>query len=191
MDDQLLIDGCLRGNLRAQHKMYEKYAPMMMSVCLRYVKDKETARDLMHDGFIRLFTKLNTYSGSGAFAGWVRKIFVNTALEYLRRNDALKFSTDIEDAVYLQNADVSVFDQLSANELLECIAELPSGFRTVFNMYAIEGYSHAEIAERLNINEGTSRSQYARARQMLQKKIEIIYSLKNTNNSDILTTPVL
>ena len=175
MDDKLLIQGCLRGDLRAQKQMYEKYAPTMMSVCLRYVKDKELARDLMHDGFIRLFTKIDTYSGSGVFAGWVRKVFVNTVLEYLRRNDALKFSTDIEVAGYLQNDNVSAIEQLSANELLECIAELPDGFRTVFNLYAIEGYSHMEIAEKLNISEGTSRSQYSRARQMLQRKVEMMY----------------
>ena len=100
---------------------------------------------------------------------------MNTVLEYLRRNDALKFSTDIEVAGYLQNDNVSAIEQLSANELLECIAELPDGFRTVFNLYAIEGYSHMEIAEKLNISEGTSRSQYSRARQMLQRKVEIMY----------------
>ena len=160
--------------------MYEKYAPIMMGICLRYVKNKELARDLMHDGFVRLFSKIDTYSGSGVFTAWARKIFVNTILEYLRHNDALRFTANIDDVVYLQNDEVSVFERISANELLECMSELPDGFRTVFNMYAVEGYSHAEIAKELNINEGTSRSQYARARQMLQKKVEAMYGSSST-----------
>lgn len=175
MDDQLLIQGCLRGDLRAQKQLYEKYAPTMMGICLRYVGDKELARDLMHDGFIRLFTRLSTYSGTGVFAAWARKIFVNIALEYLRHDDALRFSANIDDIAYLQNNDMSALEQISANELLKCLSELPDGFRTIFNMFAIEGYSHAEIAKELNISEGTSRSQYARARQLLQKKVEAMY----------------
>jgi len=172
MEDRTLIDGCIKGESRAQRQLYEKYAPAMMSVCFRYVREKETACDLMHDGFVTLFTKIHTYSGNGSFPAWVKKVFVNTALEYLRKNDALRFSADIDGAYYLEDPDFSVFEQMSANELLECIGRLPDGYRTVFNMYAIEGYSHAEIARRLNIKESTSQSQYARARQFLQKMVE-------------------
>ncbi|MDR2564142.1 MAG: sigma-70 family RNA polymerase sigma factor [Prevotellaceae bacterium] len=180
MDDQLLIQGCLRGDLRAQKGLYEKYAPMMMGVCLRYAGDKELARDLMQDGFVRLFTRISTYSGSGIFAAWARKIFVNTALEHLRHDDALRFSDNIDEVAYLQDSDMSAIEQLSANELMKCMSELPDGFRTIFNMFAIEGYSHAEIAKELNINEGTSRSQYARARLLLQKKVEAMYGSSST-----------
>lgn len=171
MGNQLLIAECKKGESKAQKQLYEKYAPAMMSICLRYVRHKETARDLMHDGFITLFTKIHTYSGTGLFSAWVKKIFVNTALEYLRSNDVLKFSTNIEDVHDIQQPDISALDQLSADELLECITKLPDGYRTIFNMYAIEGYSHTEISQILKIQEGTSRSQYARARQLLQKMV--------------------
>jgi RNA polymerase sigma-70 factor (ECF subfamily) len=170
MDEQL-IKGCIKKDIRAQKQLYEKYAPLMMSVCMRYVKDREIAQNLLQDGFIKLFDKLHTYSGSGSFVGWMRKIFANTALEYLRHNDVLKYSIDVDTAVNIESGGESPIDKMSADELMNCIAELPLGFRTVFNMFAIEGYSHAEIAEQLGIQEGTSRSQYARARILLQQKI--------------------
>ena len=174
MEDRFLIDACIKGESRAQKQLYEKYAPAMMSICLRYVREKETARDLMHDGFITLFTKIHTYSGNGSFPAWVKKIFVNTVLEYLRRNDMVSFSADIDDALYWRDMDIPVFEQLTANDLLECICRLPTCCRTIFNMHAIEGYSHAEIARMMNIQESTSRSQYLRARQLLQKMIQMI-----------------
>ncbi len=180
MEDLSLINDCIKGESKAQKQLYEKYAPAMMSICMRYVHERETARDLMHDGFVTLFTKIHTYSGNGSFPAWVKKIFVNTALDYLRKNDILKFSRDINDAFDFENMDVTVFEQMSANELLECIRKLPDCSRTVFNMYAIEGYSHAEIAQMLNIQESTSRSQYTRARQSLQKMVtkQIQFSIR-------------
>src|SRR5665647_153224 len=148
VDEQKIIAGCLSGESWAQKKLYELHAPAMMSVCVRYVSNRETARDLLQDGFIKLFTKIDTYSGSGSFAGWIRRIFVTTALEHLRRNDALKQSVDINEYDnYIENVDVTVLDKISADDLMRCIGELPHGFRTVFNLYAIEGYSHAEIAK--------------------------------------------
>lgn len=172
-DEQELIEACQKGKAWAQRKIYELYAPAMMSVCFRYVNDRETARDLLQDGFIKVFTKVDSYSGSGAFGGWVRRIFVTTALEHLRQNDALKQSASIDDFNHLlEDADATVLDQISANDLLACVANLSEGYRTVFNLYAIEGYSHAEIAESLNISEATSRSQFMRARKILQKNIQ-------------------
>ena len=171
MEDHFLINECIKGESKAQKQLYEKYAPAMMSICFRYVREKETAYDLLQDGFVTLFTKIHTYSGNGSFPAWVRKVFVNTALEYLRRNDILRFSTDIDNACHLEDTDVSIFEQMSANELLECIGRLPDKYRIVFNMCAIEGYSHAEIAQMLNIQESASRTQYVRARQFLQKMI--------------------
>jgi RNA polymerase sigma-70 factor (ECF subfamily) len=170
MDEQLIKE-CIKKDIRAQKQLYEKYASLMMSVCLRYVRDKDIAQDLLQDGFIKLFDKIHTYSGAGSFVGWMRKIFVNTALEYLRHNDVFKYSTSIDVAFNIENEEESPIDKISADELMRCITELPPGFRTVFNMFAIEGYSHAEIAEILEIQEGTSRSQYARARTLLQQKI--------------------
>ncbi len=172
MEERQLIEGCVRGEPWAQKAIYEQHAPAMMSVCQRYVCNRETARDLLHDGFVKIFTKIHTYSGSGSFNGWMRRIFVTTALEHLRRNDILRYSVDIEDTdCRMEEPDVSMFEHLSANDLFACVASLPDGYRTVFNLFAIEGFSHVEIARELNISESTSRSQYTRARQMLQKMV--------------------
>ena len=147
----------------------------MLAVCLRYVNDMETARDLLQDGFVRVFTNIHSYTGSGSFEGWLRKIFVNGALEYLRKSDVLRESTDLENSADLVQPDSSAIENLPAAELMKVIQELPAGFRTVFNMFAIEGYSHKEISEILGITESTSRSQFTRARQLLQKRIKELY----------------
>jgi len=172
MEERQLIEGCIRGESWAQKTMYELHAPSMMGVCQRYVCNRETARDLLHDGFVKLFTKIHTYSGAGSFNGWMRRVFVTTALEHLRRNDILRYSVDIENYDYKEEEpDVALFEHLSTNDLFKCIAHLPNGYRAVFNMHAIEGYSHVEIARELDIGESTSRSQYARARQLLQRMV--------------------
>lgn len=171
-DEQQLITGCKEGKSWAQKAIYDRYAAAMMSVCVRYVTDRETARDLLQEGFIKLFTKIDSFTGAGAFGGWVRRIFVTTSLEYLRQNDALKQSASIEEyGNYIENDDVTVLQKISADDLMACIAQLSDGYRTVFNLYAIEGYSHAEIAEILGISEATSRSQFMRARKILQKNV--------------------
>jgi RNA polymerase sigma-70 factor (ECF subfamily) len=172
MEERQLIEGCVRGDSWARKTMYELHAPAMMSVCRRYVCNHETARDLMHDGFIKLFAKIHTYSGAGSFNGWMKKVFVTTALEYLRRNDVLRNSVGVEEFEDLgEEADISLFEHLSADDLMSCIARLPDKYRTVFNMHAIEGYTYTEIAEEIGINENTSRTQYAKARQLLQKMV--------------------
>jgi len=171
-EEQQLITDFKKGKSGAQKKIFEMHAPTMLAVCVRYVRDRETARDLVQDGFIKVFEKADTYSGTGSLAGWMRRIFVNTALEFLRQNDALKMSSSIDDYHdAFANNDISVIEKISTKDLLACVAQLPDGYRTVFNLYAIEGYSHSEIAEMLNISEGTSRSQYMRARNILQKNV--------------------
>jgi RNA polymerase sigma-70 factor (ECF subfamily) len=171
LSEKVLIERCIKNDEQAQRLLYDKYAKNMVAVCFRYCSDYETARDLMHDAFIKLFRNIGSYTGEGAFEAWMRKIVVNTSLEFLRKNDVLKYSLDIDDAVTVSDEQASVVEQLSEQEILKLIAELPHGFRTVFNLYAIEGYSHAEIAKMLNINEASSRSQFSRARVLLQKKI--------------------
>jgi len=171
LSEKVLIERCIKNDEQAQRLLYDKYAKKMVAVCFRYCSDYETARDLMHDAFIKLFRNIGSYTGEGAFEAWMRKIVVNTSLEFLRKNDVLKYSLDIDDAVTVSDEQASVVEQLSEQEILKLIAELPHGFRTVFNLYAIEGYSHAEIAKMLNINEASSRSQFSRARVLLQKKI--------------------
>lgn len=174
-DEQAIIEAALSGNAKAQKQIYDRYAPLMMSVCLRYMGDMETAKDLLQDGFVKLFDKLHMFEGRGAFAGWVRRVFVTTCLEELRRKSALRFSTSLDDVdYYLEHSDVSVIDQLSADEIMELVANLPENFRTVFNLYAIEGYSHAEIADITNFTEVNSRTLFLRARRMLQEAIEKI-----------------
>ena len=171
MEEEQLIKGCINGESWARKMVYEKYAPSMMSVCQRYVCNREIARDLLHDGFIKLFTKIDTYSGAGSFNGWMRRVFATIALEYLRRNKMIQYGVNEEAEYKIENIDISPFEHLSVNDLYFLIANLPDGCRTVFNMYAIEGYSHMEIAKELGISENTSRSQYFRARQMLQKMV--------------------
>ncbi|MFL1685084.1 MULTISPECIES: RNA polymerase sigma factor [Bacteroidales] len=172
MDEIQLIKGCKENKPKAQKELYETYARKMMAVCLRYTNDRESAQDLLQDGFIKVFTAIGTYSGNGSFEGWMRKIFVNTALEYLRKNDILRETVDIDSPDTLKEPDYSALEKISADELMELVRELPTGFRTVFNMFAIEGYSHKEIGEALGINESTSRSQFTRAKKLLQKKLE-------------------
>ncbi len=146
----------------------------MYSLCIRYVGCKEAAKDILHDGFIVLFSKLDTFKGNGSFEGWARKIFVNTALMQMRKADVLRFSEEIETSVGALELDMAptVFEKMEADRLMRLVSAMPSGFRTVFNMYAIEGYSHQEIAKALNITEGGSRSQLSRARLWLQEKLE-------------------
>ncbi len=171
-----IVEGCLRNERLAQKRLYDLYAGRMAAVCQRYVGDKDDALDLMHDGFVKVFTNLGQYNGNGSFEAWMRKIFVNVSLERLRKNDALRGSEDVNGETFqMDNGDESVIEKMSAAEIMQLISELPVGFRTVFNMYAIEGYSHQEIAARLGINEVTSRSQFSRARAVLQEKIRQLY----------------
>jgi len=181
MNEKQLIAGCRHGETLARRKLYELYAPAMMSVCMRYLNNKETAKDILQEGFIKIYTKIDTYSGTGSFAGWVRRVFVTTALEYLRDNTSLNLmsvnldehNNDIEDI------DASILDYLSADDILTCVAGLPNGFRTVFNLFAIEGYTHSEIAKMLNIKESTSRSQFIRARKILQRNVQSLIMQEN------------
>lgn len=143
-----------------------------MGVCLRYAGRSEEAQDMMQNGFIRVFDKLDTFRGSGSLEGWVRKIMVNESLTYLRKNKAMQMNIDIEDAKYMVPGNSHVGESMNEKDLLKMIQQLPAGFRTVFNMYAIEGYSHKEIAEQLGITEGTSKSQYSRAKTHLQAMLQ-------------------
>lgn len=175
MDEKQLIASCLKGERLAQKRLYDQYSGKMMGVCLRYANDRETAADLLQDGFVKVFTNLSSYTGAGSFEGWMRRVFVNCALEYIRKNDVMKESDDLDHAAELIEYSTSALEELSAQELINVIQQLPAGFKAVFNLFAIEGYSHKEVSEMLQINESTSRSQYTRAKQMLQKKVTNLY----------------
>ncbi len=178
MEEQLLITGCKRAESWARKKLYESYAPVMLAICMRYVNDKELARDLMHDGFIKIYTHIGQYAGNGSFEGWMKRVFVTTVLEFLRKKDALRLSISVDEYNELPNdVDVSALSHLSAEELLGCIASLPQGYRTVFNLFAIEGFTHKEIAEMLQISESTSKTQFIRARKQLQKNVQSLLKM--------------
>lgn len=166
------IEGAKHGDSRAQKAIYDALSPKMFAVCLRYMGDRDSAEDVLQDGFVTLFTKLGSYLGDGSFEGWARKIFVNTALMNLRKKDVLRQSEDVESAWDIKTEDPTPIQNISYQDLMKFISELPDGFRTVFNMYVVEGYSHKEIAEELGISEATSRSQLLRARAVLQSKIK-------------------
>lgn len=170
--DLQLIEACIKGNRASQKALYDRLAPRMFPLCIRYVNDRVLAEDVLQDGFITLFTHLKNFKGDGSFEGWARKIFVNTALMSLRKKDALKMSDDLEVARGLKTEVTGQMENIGYKELMSIITELPPGFRTVFNMYAIEGYSHKEIGEMLGISETTSRTQLSRARIWLQNKIK-------------------
>ena len=167
-----LVPACRSGDRKAQKRLFDALAPKMMALCLRYVGDRDVAEDLLQDGFITLFSRLDSYSGAGSFEGWARRIFVNTALMHLRKTDALKLSDDIAEARGLSTGEATPVQKMGYRELMALIARLPADARTIFNMYVIEGYSHKEIAEALGLNEATSRSKLQRARLRLQEMIK-------------------
>jgi RNA polymerase sigma-70 factor (ECF subfamily) len=178
MIDDHLVEGCINKNINAQREMYERYAPKMLSVCMRYMCDENEARDTMHDGFIKLFDKITKFEKKGSLEGWIRKLFVNICLEKLRKLKKVSFQSinnDDDDIQIVDNSIINIDKQLDVSELLNCIKRLPASFRSVFNLYAIEGYSHEEIAKLLGITSSTSRANYFRARAILQKKVEQMY----------------
>lgn len=175
MDELQLIEGCKNQDRRSQQYIYEKYARTMYGICLRYSTDADAAQDLLHDGFIKVFAHITSYEGKGSFEGWMKRVFVNMALEVIRKDKMKKqYTEDIENISDIEIADgfEEEADRISETELLSMIQELPPGYRSVFNLYAIEDYSHKEISQMLGIAEGTSRSQYIRARLLLQEKIK-------------------
>ncbi len=173
MDKHLnIVRRCIDGDRSAQRELYDELAGKMLSVCLRYTGDKMTAQDMLQDGFVTLFSKLDTYKGDGSFEGWARKIFATTCLMFLRKKDALKMSDDLETAFSLHEEAPSAVQELGYKDLMKIISSLPTGYRTIFNMYVIEGFSHKDISEIMGISEVTSRSQLNRARSMLQQKIK-------------------
>ena len=166
-----LAAACKGGDVKAQKRLFDALSPKMMALCHRYMGNKEDAEDVLQEGFITLFTKLDSYQGAGSFEGWARKIFVNTALMHLRRTDALGLSDDISEARTLFTEEATPLQKIGYKELMTLIDRLPADARTVFNMYVVEGYSHKEIADSLGCTEATSRSKLQRARLRLQEMI--------------------
>lgn len=165
-----IIEGCVAGNRHFQEMLYHHFASKMMGVCMRYSNNYHTAEDILQEGFIKVFTYIEKYRGEGSFEGWIRRIFVNTAIEHYRKNSKM-FATDDLQSLESNIINDDAVSNLSAKDLVAYIQQMSPGYRTVFNMYVVEGYSHKEIAQMLGISEGTSKSQLARARVILQKLI--------------------
>ena len=174
MNDETLIKKCVSGDQRAQRMLFDKFAPKMLGVCLRYAPNVEIAQDVLQDGFIKVFGKLSEFKMDGSFEGWIRRIMVNTSLDEIRRNKKRQNDVDMSAVEYMVEDKSYILESLQAEDLLKMVQELPIGYRTVFNLYAIEGYSHKEIAEQLDISENTSKSQYSRAKTQLREMIEKI-----------------
>ncbi len=174
------IRKCVSGDRKAQTALYNLFSSRMYGVCLNYSKDAAEAEDNLHDGFIRVFTKISQYEFKGSFEGWMRRIMVNTSLEKFRKNNQLYPVGDMMAYESLHFSE-DTLSSISAEELMKIVQELPPRYRMVFNLYAIEGYSHQEIAKLMEINEGTSKSNLSRARVILQKKVIENFGLgKNT-----------
>jgi len=169
-NQESLIRGCKKKHRQAQRDVYNWLAPKMLGLCRRYIKDVNEAESVMITGFMKVLDKIEQFSGEGSFEGWVRRIMVNESLLYIRKNKGMYIEVDIEYANTEPHYELAS-ENLEADDLLNLINGLPIGYRTVFNMFAIEGYSHKEIAKSLAISENTSKSQLSRARKMLQKQI--------------------
>ncbi len=165
-----LIKGCLKGDRKAQRQLYDQYSGNFLSICIRYVKDRDLAEDVMIEGFMIIFENLSQFEKKGSFEGWMKRIIVNQSLLTLRKNKKLAMEIDLDHHEELTAAN-GEFDHFETEELLKMVAALPVGYRTVFNLYAIEGYSHHEIHEMLDISENTSKSQLSRARALLKNKL--------------------
>ncbi|MEO5564903.1 MAG: sigma-70 family RNA polymerase sigma factor [Chitinophagaceae bacterium] len=172
-DTEQLIKGCIAGDRAFQTKLYELFAPKMLGVCLRYAKNREEAEEILHEGFLRVFTYIGKFKGSGSFEGWIRKIMVNCALFRYRNKSHLQPVIRLDTLGYDAASETDIVSMLNAKELLSLIQTLPSAYRLVFNLYVFEGYKHREIAEVLGISEGTSKSNLSDARTFLQKALTI------------------
>lgn len=167
-----LIAGCISNDGQMQRLLYDRYAPKMFGVCLRYSGNSEEANDILQDGFVRVFLNLPKFRGEGSFEGWVRRIFVNTSIEYYRKKVKSFNITEVHENT-VENEDLSALNLLDIKDLMNIISKLSPGYKTIFNLYVVEGYSHKEIGEMLGISEGTSKSQLARAKGALKKLLEV------------------
>ncbi len=168
---KIIIKGCVAGKTSAQGELFKKYSKMLFGVCIRYTKDPSAAEDVLHEGFIKIFLNISSYKGKGSFEGWMRRIMVNTALERYRKNFQMYPVHEVAELESKLNTNLIV-SELSSQELLGLIKELPPAYKMVFNLFAIDGYSHKEISEMLSISIGTSKSNLSRARKILQNKVK-------------------
>lgn len=172
-NDQQLIEGCSRNDRKAQKALYEQYASVLLGICCRYTRDRAEAEDVLQEGFVKIFSHIAQFSGTGSFEGWMKRIMVNTAITHFRANQKHFNQLDITEIRESRVEDSSLPEaDFSQEDLLGVIRQLPRGYQVVFNLFVIEGYSHKEIGEMLGIDVGTSKSQLSRARSILQEKLK-------------------
>lgn len=180
-----MLNGCRRNSATAQEALYNRFSPRMLGVCYRFGKNREDAEDMLQEAFMKIFTQIQQYRGEGALEGWIRRIVVHTCINILKKNKKFSDSVDITHAQHIHTREEMIPSIMQAKQVVECIRSLPLGYRTVLNLYAIEGYSHKEIAGMLDIEESTSRSQYTRAKSMLEDILirkKIIYKPQKKTN---------
>lgn len=180
--EKQLIKNCQKGVKASQYELVKRYSGMLMAVCRRYVRDEATAKDILQDSLILIFGNIGKYKPTGSFEGWMRTITVRCALSWLRKNSRTLNVIDPTAVESVISFDPKIYGQLGADDIIELIQKLPPGYRSVFNLYAIEGYSHKEIGELLNTTEGASRSQFSRAKKALQKHLISLNQVKKSNS---------
>lgn len=171
MTEEQLVKGCLKGEAQAQKALFEQYSGKMLSLCKRYSGSTEEAEDIFQEGFIKVYEKLHQFSGTGSLGGWIRMVMVNTALIHIRKNKQQMYDEAIEEARTLDSGDMDALAKMSLDDLEKLIDSMPQGYKTVFNLFAVEGYAHKEIAEMLGISESTSKTQFLKARAFLKRSI--------------------
>ena len=173
--DSELVQGCRNNDRKYQELLYRKFAKKMYGICMSYTKDRSMAQEILQDGFVKVFKKIDGFREEGSLEGWIRRIITNTALDHLRQKSKLYEFIDDNKEVEEERLDNSILDKINADGIFNLIKQLPEGAKAVFNLYAVEGYSHKEIAEKLEITEGTSKSQFKRARSLLKKLLRDLY----------------
>lgn len=169
MTEEMMLQGCLNNLATAQEALYNRFSPRMLGVCYRYARNREDAEDMLQEGFIKVYSQIRQFRNTGALEGWIRRIIVHTCINALKKNKKFSDSVDLIHASGIQINENNIPSMLQAKQVVECIRLLPIGYRTVLNLYALEGFSHREIGAILDIEESTSRSQYTRARALLEE----------------------
>jgi RNA polymerase sigma factor (sigma-70 family) len=186
MSDRQIIELCAKHDRKAQQILYDRYSRLLLGVCLRYATDKAEAEDILQESFLKIFFSIKDFSGTGSFVGWLRKVAVNTAITHYHKNLKYRFHVEIEEYVSVETG-VTSFEEdfYTSEELYRVLNELPAGYRMVFNLYAVEGYKHKEIAEMLGIDTNTSKSQYSRAKAVIRDKLEQLGKLRPAYSGNI------
>jgi len=185
MSDHQIIEGCSKHDRKAQKMLYDRYSRFLMGICLRYACDRAEAEDILQDSFIKIFFNIKDFTGTGSFIGWLRKVAVNTAITHYHKNLKFRYCVEIEEFTSTETG-IASFEEdfFTSDELYKVLNELPAGYRMVFNLYAVEGYKHKEIAEMLGIDMNTSKSQYSRAKAVIRDKLNTLRRLKTNYSAD-------